>query len=148
MGSSMYIPAAMVTRMAKSIINLENTNIKISLHSENPGDIDGEQVWGDMINEIAGGGYTGGGKAVTGLALSNTAYDTKWDAHDIVWTSLTNTFQFAVVYIDETVDGVVQPIIAKIALDENSSGVAQDVTVVGVDYTIVWSASGIISFDG
>ena len=147
MSSKIFPSGSLIKNMGLSIIKMTNPNIKISLHTVDPGDISGDAVWGDMTDELSGTGYTAGGESVTGIVWDYTGDTTKFDSDDIIWANLTGTFRFAIIYVDETIDGVVKPIIAKVGLDYNASDAIQDVVVTAVPYSIVWSAEGIVLFN-
>jgi hypothetical protein len=88
-------------------------------------------------------GYTQGGVTVTGNAITftDTPAQGKFDADDAEWTALTATFRYAILYASGTLNGVVDPLIAWILLDATPA----DIEVAGVDYSIIWSASGIFT---
>ena len=90
-------------------------------------------------------GYTTGGEALTGQAVTFTdsPSQSKFDANDVTWTALTATFRGAVIYASGTLgdDNVVDPLIAYILFDTTPA----DVVVNGINYTIQWSANGIFT---
>lgn len=93
-------------------------------------------------NEIAaGGGYTAGGTTLSGATLSSVAEVTSLDADDVVWPALTATFRGAVLYASGTLGGVVNPVLAYILFDDTPA----DVTVTGIDFSVLWNASGILT---
>ena len=94
----------------------------------------------DVTNEISGGGYTAGGNALAGVTVTNdTANDRLvFDANDVVFTALTNTFRGAVLYKDT---GVAANDNLVMYFDFTS-----DQTGTGGDVTIQFNANGIIRF--
>jgi len=87
-----------------------------------------------------GTGYTLGGQALTGVAVTTvTTNDAKFDANDVVWTATGGsiTASYAVLYNDTDAN---DPPLAFI--DFGGSQSAGDTT----DFKIVWNASGIFSF--
>lgn len=88
----------------------------------------------------AGTGYTAGGQALTGVAVTTvTTNDAKFDADDVTWTASGGsiTAAYAVIYNDTDAN---DPPLAFIDFDGSQS--AGDTT----DFKIVWNASGIFSF--
>lgn len=88
----------------------------------------------------AGTGYTAGGQALTGVAVTTvTTNDAKFDADDVTWTASGGsiTASYAVIYNDTDAN---DPPLAFIDFDGSQS--AGDTT----DFKIVWNASGIFSF--
>lgn len=88
----------------------------------------------------AGTGYTAGGQALTGVAVTTvTTNDAKFDANDVVWTASGGsiTASYAVIYNDTDAN---DPPLAFI--DFGGSQSAGDTT----DFKVVWNASGIFTF--
>ena len=96
---------------------------------------------GITYTEVANGnGYTTGGVALTGVAVTTvTTNDAKFDANDASWTASGGsiTASYAVLYNDTDAD---DPPVAFIDFDGSES--AGDTT----DFKIVWNASGIFTF--
>jgi len=90
-------------------------------------------------------GYTDGGAALSGAAVTHTDSPStaKFDASDLTWTSLTATFRYGIVYAEKSVGSpaIVNPLIGYILFNDTPA----DVDVSGVDFTIQWSASGIVT---
>lgn len=87
-----------------------------------------------------GTGYTAGGKALTGVAVTTvTTNDAKFDADDVIWTASGGsiTASYAVLY--NATDANNPPIAF---IDFGGSQSAGDTT----DFKIVWNASGIFTF--
>ena len=86
-------------------------------------------------------GYVAGGTTLTGntVTFTDSPAEGKFDADDAEWIALTATFRYAILYASGTLNGVLDPLIAWIVLDVTPA----DIVVAGVDYSIVWSASGI-----
>lgn len=91
-------------------------------------------------NEITGTGYTAGGAALAGKTVTEASGVVTFDASDLTWAGLTATMRYAVIYAAKTVDGLTNPLIACVLLDSAPA----DVSVTGVDWTLRWSASGIL----
>ena len=97
-------------------------------------------------NELAGGdGYTAGGQALSTKSLSKVSTDpavARWDADDVTWTSLSKTFMTAWIYVDGGTAGSNDYVLAYILLDDTHTSVS----INGVDFTLKFSADGILTF--
>jgi len=83
------------------------------------------------------GGYTVGGKQLTMPTLTNI----KFDADDLVWTSLTATFRHAICVAIGTFQGVTNPVLFRLLTNSDNT----DVVASGSNWTIAWnSTDGII----
>jgi hypothetical protein len=76
--------------------------------------------------EVSGAGYTAGGQALSGKALSYASYKLKIDANDVTWPGLTADVRYAVVY-DDTASG--KPLIGYVDLGETLSLSNEDFTI-------------------
>ena len=97
-------------------------------------------IWADVSDEevATGDGYTTGGEALGSLSVNST----RFDSADVTWTSLTKTFRCGVLYLNDTVNTIVKPVIAYILFDDTPA----DISITGGDFTVQWNSSGIISF--
>lgn len=90
-------------------------------------------------NEVSGTGYTAGGVALTGTAVSDSPTGTlKWDASDVSWaTSTITNARFALVYAD--------------ALAGNNAIVGvnfgADYSTVAGTFSIQWASGGLFTID-
>lgn len=91
--------------------------------------------------EVANGnGYTTGGAALTGVAVTTvTTNDAKFDADDVSWTASGGalTASFGILYCDTDTN---DPPVAFINFDGSQS--AGD----GTQFKVIWNASGIFTF--
>lgn len=105
---------------------------------------DGTVVWTDQgVNpaacEIVGTGYTQGGVTLANKAITYDADYSYFTADNAVWTDSTITARTAEMYRSGTVNGVENPIIASLLLDNSPADVSSN----NSDFTIQWNASGI-----
>lgn len=124
-------------------IDLDTDDIKVALIASGYTFSAAHTHFADVSpNEVANGaGYTTGGKSLVGSLADFTGAIGKFSADNPVWTGLTKTFRYAVLYAYGVLNGVTDPLIACILLDNTPA----DVVVAGVDYTIQWNPSGIIT---
>lgn len=91
--------------------------------------------------EVASGnGYTTGGQALTGVAVTTvTTNDAKFDADDVTWTASGGnlTASCGILYVDSDTN---DPPVAFIDFD--GSKTAND----GTAFKVIWNASGIFTF--
>ena len=97
--------------------------------------------YADLTDEVANGaGYTTGGTALANVTLTRTLGVVKFDADDVVFSSLTKTFKYGVL-VDITAAN--DDIVGFVDFDDTSS--ATEITVSGTNYTVAWNASGIFT---
>ena len=129
---------------------LTNPNIKLMLVTDSYTPAPTHDVIADVLSSPSAeveqvdspdNGYTTGGKALTGLTvtLTDSPAGSVWDANDVLWSALTATFRYAALYLDETIGGIVSPLIGYIDFGE-------DKAYTGEDFTVKWPASGIYTF--
>lgn len=133
----------------RGVINLATDPFKLALlASTYTPDLDADTVWADVsAHEVAdGNGYTVGGASLTGQTLTRSTWKTTFDADDIVFTNMTKTFRYGVLYVNATkvFDGgnIVKPLYAYILFDDTPA----DIVLNGVDYRVQWSSLGIGNF--
>ena len=98
--------------------------------------------WADASgDEVASGaGYTTGGETLANVTCVETGGTTTLDADNVVWTALTKTFRGAIIYASGTVMALTNPVLAYVLFDDTPA----DSSVAGVDFTVGWSASGVL----
>lgn len=147
MASSISLYNSLLKYLADGTVNLNTDTIKVALVDSGYSFAATDDIWGDVsADEVAAGdGYTTGGETLANQAVSLTdsPAKSKFDADDLVWTALTKVFRFGIIYAVKSVGSpaVVNPLIACILFDTAPA----DITVSGVDFTIQWNASGIIT---
>lgn len=100
--------------------------------------------WDDVsTHEITGAGYTAGGQSLAGKTVSTSGDIATFDAADTTWAGLTATMRYAVLYANVSRDGLTQPLIGYVLLDNTPA----DVAVTGIDWTLTWSDSGVLYLD-
>jgi len=90
----------------------------------------------NVTNEVSATGYTAGGKALSGLSVSqdNTNNKGVWDGADVIWASSSISAYGAVIYDTTAASGLV------CYFDFG----AYKVSATGT-FTIAWNAAGIVS---
>lgn len=135
----------------QGVINLFSDPFKVALvASAYTPDRDAHTVWGDVSSyEVANGdGYTTGGATLANKTLTRSTWKTTWDADDVLWSALTKTFRYGIVYVDATKTDpqggadIVKPLYSYILLDDTPA----DIVVAGVDYLLPWSSNGLGAF--
>lgn len=80
-------------------LSLDTIHVALVTSTYTP-DIDAHEKFSDITNEVVGAGYTAGGEALAGKAV--TVDDTndlgKFDADDVTWAASTITARGAVIY--------------------------------------------------
>lgn len=121
--------------------NAEGDTYKVMLCTAATFNATNTTLAGITKTEVASGnGYTTGGVALTGVAVSTvTTNGAKFDANDATWTAAGGaiTASFAILYNDTDTN---DPPLALI--DFGGSETAGD----GTDFKVIWNASGIFTF--
>jgi len=116
-------------------IDLDTDTLKVALVTSSYTPSTAHDEWADVsANEVAtGSGYTTGGVTLANpVATSSTI-----DYDDVVWTSLTKTFRYAVIYKSGSGGGLTNPLICYLLLDTTPA----DVVSSGSNYTIQWNST-------
>lgn len=133
--------------LLQGTIDLQDDAIKLALVTSAYTPDVTDDIWGDIsANEVAtGDGYTTGGEALGSktFAVSDVSGAGTFDSADVVWSSLTKTFRYGVLYAEVTRDTIVNPLIGYILFDDSPA----DIVVSGVDFTVYWHANGILTLD-
>lgn len=134
-----YLYNAGKVALLRGQIDLAGGAIKVALvTSDYVVDKDNHDFFNDITNEVSGTGYTAGGKALAGAAVSQDNANDRavFDANDLVWSVATFTARAAVLY-KSTGSAATSPLIAFIDFGEDRS-------VSGEDFSIVWHQDGIL----
>ncbi|MFH1058924.1 MAG: hypothetical protein V1797_09650 [Pseudomonadota bacterium] len=118
-------------------IDLDSHSLKVMLLSSAYTPNAAHAVKADLSGEIAGTGYTAGGKALTSVTVGNSGGTTTFDAADVAWTGASFTARYAVIY-DDTPTSPADPLICLIDF-------GGDKTVSNGTFTIQFNAAGIIT---
>lgn len=128
----------------KATVDLLADDIKVALVSSAYTPSLDHTQWADVsANEITGTGYTAGGQTLAGKTVATASDVTTFDATDVTWTGLTATMRYAVLYAAVTRDSLTNPLIGYVLLDNTPA----NVVVSGIDWTLTWSASGVLYLD-
>lgn len=125
---------------------LANLTFKIALFTSSSNANTGtHEEYGDLDNEVAAGnGYTTGGEEIADIAWSETSGTAAltWTT-PVVWTASAGNIvaRFAVVYIDGTVGGFTDPVVARCLLDSTPA----DVTVTPPNTLTINPGTGILT---
>lgn len=108
----------------------------------------GNEVWGDAsANEIAaGGGYTAGGVALTGVSLAQTGGTVKFTSGAAQWTATGSgiaAWRRGVIYYAGTLNGKVNPIVGHFLGDATPADIPA--TAAPNTLTVTPNAAGLIT---
>jgi len=128
------------TEVMKKTLDLVNDTVKVALMNNTHAFTVANIGWAAVsANEITGTGYTAGGQALAGKAVTQDDVDNEgvFDANDISWTGATFSAYHAVIY-DDTPISPADPLICSI----DFGGVQ---TVTSGTFTIQWATEGIVN---
>lgn len=153
MASSFTLYNKFTQYLADGTIDLDSDTIKVALVTSAYTPAATHDVLADVLSSPSpevvaiaspSNGYTQGGAALAGktLTLSDSPAQTVFDADNLTWAALTATFRYGIMYAEKSVGSpaVVNPLIGYILFDTTPA----DIVMAGVDFVIVWNASGII----
>lgn len=89
----------------------------------------------------AGGGYTTGGAALANKSVTLAGAVAKYTADPATWAGLTKTYRTLAIYSEKSINGVVNPLIALILVDNTPA----DIVITAADYSVQWNANGIFT---
>lgn len=116
-------------------IDLDTDTLKLALVTSSYTPSTAHDKWADVsANEVAtGSGYTTGGATLANPVAANTTID----FDDVVWTSLTKTFRYAVCYKSGSGGGITNPLLFYILLDSTPA----DIVSSGSNFTVQWNST-------
>lgn len=123
-------------------IDLDTDTIKVALVTVTYApDQDTHVFFSSVTNEVVGTGYTAGGSALAGKAVTADTVDNEgvFDANDVTWATSTITARAAVLYKDTGV-AATSPLICYIDF------VSDKVSTAG-NFTISWNSEGILNLN-
>lgn len=123
-------------------IDLDTDTIKVALVTSTfAPNIDTEEDFADVTNEVSGTGYTAGGAALANktVSIDDTDDEGVFDADDVTWSSSTITARGAVVYKDT---GTPATSLLICYLDFGS-----DKSSSSGNFTIQWGSEGILNLN-
>ena len=127
------------SHLLKGNIDFVNDTLKVALTTSTfVPNIDTEEFFNQVTNEVVGTGYTAGGQTLTTPAV--TTDDTndrgEFDADDVTWSSSTITGRIWILYVSGATPGTNDYLIGyeDMGSDKSSSN---------GDFTIQWNAAGI-----
>lgn len=130
--------------LANGLFNWPSDTVKLALVTSSYIPDPEHKIWADVsANEVASGdGYTTGGGTLSGKTAvrGEDAETTACVAESLTFTGLTKTFRYGVLYVVGTKGTLVNPLIGYILFDDTPA----DVSVAGIDWTVLWSSAGII----
>ena len=133
---------------ATNLLAANTANFRLSLHTSTwaPNNATNE-VFADATNELlTANGYTAGGGALTGVALTQSAGTVKFTANAFVWTAAGGSiaaWRRGVVYYLGTLNGKINPIVGHFLGDSTPADIPA--TTSGNTLTVTPNASGIMA---
>lgn len=134
---------------ATNLVGANTSNFKLGLvTSAYTPSQSGDEVWADASgSEIAAAnGYTAGGVALSGVALTQTSGTVKFTSSPAVWTASGGSiaaWRRGVVYYVGTLNSKVNPIVGHFLGDSTPADIAA--TTSGNTLTVTMNASGILA---
>lgn len=121
-------------------VDLDTDTIKVGLvTSAYSPNIDTDEFYSDITNEVSGTGYSAGGEALANKSVTqdNTDNEGVFDADDVTWAASTITARGAFLYKDTGV-AATSPLICyfDFTTDKSSSS---------GNFTLQWDAEGILN---
>jgi hypothetical protein len=123
------------------IHDMDTDTYNVSLHTSSwTPNIDTDEDFADVDNEVTGTGYTAGGAALASLAVTMDTTDNEgvFDAVDTVWTTSTITARYAIIRQANGGAASADPLVGYLDF-------GADVTSTAGDFTITWAAEGIVN---
>ncbi|MEL7638213.1 MAG: hypothetical protein AAGU21_01095 [Solidesulfovibrio sp.] len=128
-----------LTNIANGVFDMDGDTFKVALLGSGYTPNAGHSVFANVsASEVAGTGYTAGGKELLNRTWSFRDGKGRLEADDPVWTGATFIARYAVLYAAKIVAGIVNPLVGLIDF-----GV--DKTVSEGDFTVLLNSAGIVT---
>jgi hypothetical protein len=129
--------------LADGTIDLDTDDIRCAMLSSSYAANAAHSIFGDVsAHEVtAGNGYSAGGSALTNKSVTLSGSTSKFTADPATWPGLTKTYRFLALYAVKTANGVVNPLVAVILVDNTPA----DIVITAADYSVQWNANGILT---
>lgn len=138
--------------IADGTIDLDTNTIKVALVTSAYTPAATHDVLADVLSSPSpevvpvaspDNGYDAGGATLAdgAVTFTDSPSQSKFDATDLTWSTLTATFRYGIIYASGTLNGIVNPLIGYILFNDTPA----NITVAGVDFTIQWATGGIIT---
>jgi len=116
-------------------MDLDTDTLKVALVTSSYTPDTAHEEWADVSTyEVASGdGYTTGGITLASPVVTNDHIDYA----DPVWTALTKTFRYAVIYKSGSGGGLTNPLVAYLLLDTTPADIVSN----GSNYMIQWNST-------
>lgn len=107
--------------------------------------VDGGITWTEQgvnfaANEVSGTGYTDKGNTLANKLITSSTIFSKFDADDVIWASSTIAARFAILWKQGIANGITNPLILMVLLDDTPSDVASS----NSNFSVLWNSEGIL----
>jgi len=143
MASTLTLTNALRKYLGDGSVDWDSDTVKVAMLSNSYTVNPAHSIFGDVSSHevAAGGGYTAGGVALANKSVTLAAAVAKYTADPATWAGLTKTYRTLAIYSEKTVNGVVNPLIALILVDNTPA----DIVITAADYSVQWNANGIFT---
>lgn len=143
MASTLTLPNSLRKTLADGTIDLDSDTVMCAMLTSGYTLNAAHSIFADVsANEVASGsGYTTGGVALANKSMTLTGAVGKFTADPATWAGITKTYRYLVLYSLKTINGVTNPLIALILVDNTPA----DIVITSADYSVQWNANGILT---
>jgi hypothetical protein len=140
MAAVSHVYAQFIRSACHKEVNLEADTLKLMITTASYAyNVNTDRYQSTVTNEVSGTGYSAGGAALTGVAVTDTGGTYTLDANDLTFSTVTFTSgQVLVIYDSTPGSGATNPLIWMCDLGAGQSPA-------GVNFTISFNASGIFT---
>jgi hypothetical protein len=132
------IPTSFLRDIANGSIDLDTDTIDAVLLTSTYTPNAAHAKRSDLTNEVAGTGYTAGGKAISNKTVTNVGATSVFDADDTVWTVATITARYCALVKHRGGAANLDELIVILDIGATTSTAA--------DFTVEYNATGILVF--